>query len=104
MASPSSHPPNGSWRVLLLTEEDVRHLLTMDMALEAVEQGLRKLALDEAMNAPRTRMQTDHVMLHVMSAAAKSLGVMGAKLYSTSRKYGTRFFVPLYDGKTGALL
>lgn len=104
MASPTSHPPNGSWHVLLLTEEDVRRLLTMDMALEAVEQGLRKLALDEAMNAPRTRMQTDHATLHVMSAAAKSLGVMGAKLYSTSRKYGARFLVPLFDGKTGALL
>jgi alanine dehydrogenase len=104
MASSSSHAPNGSWRVLLLTEEDVRRLLTMDMALEAVEQGLRKLALDEAMNAPRTRMQTDHAMLHVMSAAAKSLGVMGAKLYSTSRKQGARFLVSLFDGKTGALL
>jgi len=104
MASPSSHPPNGIGRVLLLTEQDVHHLLTMDMALEAVEQGLRKLALDEAMNAPRARVQTDHAMLHVMSAAAKSLGVMGAKLYSTSRKYGARFLLPLFDGKTGALL
>jgi alanine dehydrogenase len=104
MASPSSPPPNGGGRVLLLTEEDVRHLLTMDMALEAVEQGLRKLALDEAMNTPRARVQTDHAMLHIMSAAAKSLGVMGAKLYSTSRKYGARFLVPLFDGKTGTLL
>ena len=34
--------------VLLLTEDDVQHLLTMDMALEAVEQGLRKMGLDEA--------------------------------------------------------
>ena len=30
--------------VLFLTEEDVRHLLTMDMALEAVEEVLRKMA------------------------------------------------------------
>jgi alanine dehydrogenase len=104
MASPSSHPANGSRGVLLLTEEEVRRLLTMDMALEAVEQGLRKLALDEAMNTPRSRVQTDHAMLHVMSAAAKSLGVMGAKLYSTSRKSGARFILPLFDGKTGALL
>ena len=40
--------------VLFLTEEDVRKLLTMDMALEAVELGLRKLALDEAVNIPRS--------------------------------------------------
>jgi alanine dehydrogenase len=90
--------------MLLLNEDDVRRLLTMDVALEAVEQGLRKLALDEAMNTPRARVQTDHAMLHTMSAAAKSLGVMGAKLYSTSRKNGARFILPLFDGKTGALL
>ena len=104
MASPSSNPANGSRGVLLLTEEDVCRLLTMDMALEAVEQGLRKLALDEAMNTPRARVQTDHAMLHVMSAAAKSLGYMGAKVYSTSRKTGARFLLPLFDGKTGALV
>jgi ornithine cyclodeaminase/alanine dehydrogenase-like protein (mu-crystallin family) len=88
--------------VLLLTEEDVRQLLTMDMALEAVEQVLRKMALDEAVNIPRARSQTDHAMLHVMSCAAKTLGVMGYKAYSTSRK-GTHFHVGLFDGKTGAL-
>ena len=62
--------------VLLLTEDDVRRLLTMDMALEAVEEALRRLALDEAQNIPRTRAQTDHVMLHVLSAAAKTFGVV----------------------------
>jgi ornithine cyclodeaminase/alanine dehydrogenase-like protein (mu-crystallin family) len=89
--------------MLLLTEEDVRQVLTMDLAIEAVEEGLRKMALDEAQNVPRTRAQTDHAMLHVMSAAARTLGVMGCKAYSTSRK-GTHFHVALYDGRTGALL
>ncbi len=89
--------------VLLLSEDDVRQLLTMEMALQAVEEGLRKLALDEAVNIPRARAQTDHAMLHVMSAAAKTLGVVGYKAYSTSRK-GTHFHVGLYDGKSGALL
>lgn len=90
--------------VLLLTEDDVQHLLTMDMALEAVEQGLRKMGLDEAQNVPRARVQTDHSMLHTMAAAAKSLGVMGSKVYTTSRKGPTRFLLSLFDGKTGALL
>ena len=89
--------------VLLLSEDDVRRLLTMDDALEAVEQGLRKVALDEAFNVPRSRVQTDHSMLHVMSAAAKSLGVMGYKAYTTGRK-GNHFLVGLHDGKTGVLL
>jgi alanine dehydrogenase len=89
--------------MLLLSEEDVRRLLTVEMALEAVEQVLRKQALDEAQNIPRTRCQTDHAMLHVLSGAAKTLGIMGYKAYSTTRK-GAQFHVGLYDGKNGTLL
>jgi ornithine cyclodeaminase/alanine dehydrogenase len=89
--------------VLLLTEEDVRQLLTMDLALDAVKDGLRAMALDEAQNVPRARTQTDHVMGHFMSAAIKSLGVLGYKVYSTSRR-GAQFHVGLFDGKSGSLL
>jgi alanine dehydrogenase len=89
--------------VLFLTEDDVRKVLTMEMALGAVEDVLRKLALDEAQNIPRTRTQTDHVMLHVMSGSVKTLGVTGYKAYTTSRKE-THFHVGLFDGKTGAPL
>lgn len=89
--------------VLLLTEDEVRRLLTMEMALSAVEEGLRKMALDEAPNVPRARTQTDHAMLHVMSASAKTLGYMGYKAYTTSRK-GSAFHVGLFDGKSGALI
>src|SRR6478672_9565039 len=89
--------------VLLLTEDDVRGLLTMDDALEAVEAGLRKLALDEAENVPRSRCRTDHVMMHVLSAAAKGLGYLGYKVYTTSRQ-GARFHFGLFDGRSGELL
>src|SRR6516225_1983336 len=90
-------------RVLLLTEDEVRQLLTLEMAMEAVEQGLRKLALDEAVNIPRSRAQTDHGVLHNMSAAAKTLGYMGYKCYATTRKQAN-FHVGLFDGKSGPLL
>src|SRR5438067_13794638 len=89
--------------VLFLNEDDVRRLLTMEMALEAVEQVLRKQALEEAHNIPRARSQTDHAMLHIMSGAAKTLGILGYKAYTTTRK-GANFHVGLYDGKSGALL
>jgi ornithine cyclodeaminase/alanine dehydrogenase-like protein (mu-crystallin family) len=89
--------------VLLLTEDDVRQVLTMEMALEAVAAGLRKMALDEAQNVPRSRCQTDHAMLHVLSASAKTLGVMGYKAYATSKR-GAHFHLALFDGKSGALL
>jgi ornithine cyclodeaminase/alanine dehydrogenase-like protein (mu-crystallin family) len=88
--------------ILLLNENEVQQLLTMDMALEAVEEGLRKVALDEAQNNPRQRAQTDHAMLHVLCAAAKTFGVMGYKAYGASRK-GANFHVGLFDGKTGEL-
>jgi len=89
--------------VLILSEADVREVLTMEMALEAVEEGLRAVTLDEALNMPRARSQTDQAMLHVMSASAKTLGAMGYKAYTTSRK-GANFHVGLFDGKTGALV
>jgi alanine dehydrogenase len=89
--------------VLLLTEDDVRRLLTMEEALEAVEAGLKKLALDEAENIPRSRCRTDHAVLHVLSASAKSLGILGYKAYVTS-KQGARFHIALFDGRTGEQL
>jgi alanine dehydrogenase len=89
--------------VLLLTEDDVRQVLSMDMALQVVETGLRKLALDEAVNVPRSRCRTDHCGLHILSAAAKGLGVLGYKAYVDSRR-GVQFHVALYDDKSGALV
>jgi len=89
--------------VLHLTEDEVRDLLTFEMAIEAVEAGLRKLALEEAVHVSRTRCQTDHAMLHVLPAAAKTLGVLGYKSYVTT-KAGAKFHVTIFDGKTGEML
>jgi ornithine cyclodeaminase/alanine dehydrogenase-like protein (mu-crystallin family) len=88
--------------VLMLNEDEVRHLLTMDLALEAVETVLRKQALEEAHNIPRARCQTDHAMMHIMAASAKTLGAMGYKAYATGRK-GAHFHMGLVDGKSGEL-
>src|SRR5687767_8808745 len=89
--------------VLFLTEDDVRQLLTMEMALAAVEEVLRAHALNEAENIPRARCQTDQAMLHVMAGSAKGHGALGYKAYSTSR-HGANFHVGLFDGESGALL
>jgi ornithine cyclodeaminase/alanine dehydrogenase-like protein (mu-crystallin family) len=74
----------------------------MELALDAVTVAFRKLALDEAVNIPRQRCQTDQAMLHVLPAAAKTLGVLGFKAYTTT-KAGARFHITLYDGKTGEM-
>ena len=76
----------------------------MDMALEAVEKGLRKMALDEAQNMPRARSQTDHAMLHVMSAVGQDARRHWATRPTPPAASGTQFHVGLFDGKTGALL
>jgi ornithine cyclodeaminase/alanine dehydrogenase-like protein (mu-crystallin family) len=88
--------------VLLLNEDDVLQLLTMEMALEAVELALRKQALEEAQNIPRTRCQTDHAMMHLLAGSIKGFGALGYKAYCTSKK-GANFHVGLFDGKSGEL-
>jgi ornithine cyclodeaminase/alanine dehydrogenase-like protein (mu-crystallin family) len=104
MATPAQTPGLPAGKVLLLKEHEVRQLLTMEMALDAVERALRAQALEEAVNVPRGRAQTDHAMLHSMAGAIKGMGAFGAKVYATSKKYPSRFLVPLFDGRTAALL
>ena len=88
--------------ILYLTEAEVARVLTMDLALDAVAAAFRKLALEEAENPPRQRARTDHAMLHVLPAAAKTLGALGFKAYTTS-KDGARFHVTLFDPKSGGM-
>jgi len=88
---------------LFLREADVAKLLSMSAAIEAVETVFRKQALTEVANISRGRARTDAAMLHVMGAAAKTLGVMCSKVYATSRK-NANFVVLLFDGKTGETL
>lgn len=89
--------------VLFLTETDVRQLLTMEMAMQAVEEVLRLQANDQAQNVPRARAQTDNATLHVMSGSVRGLGVMGYKVYATT-KQGAAFHIGLFDGENGHLL
>jgi len=89
--------------MLYLTEADVRSLLTMDAAIPLVEAAFRKLALDEAVNSPRQRVQTDAVMLHVLPAAGKTLNALGLKAYTTG-KFEAQFYVYLFDPKHGGMI
>jgi ornithine cyclodeaminase/alanine dehydrogenase len=88
---------------LFLTESDVRELLTMELAIEAVEDGFRRLAAGEAIIVPRRRARTSEVILHTMSAGCGAYGLVGFKAYTTSR-HGNRFHVVLYNGSTGAMV
>jgi ornithine cyclodeaminase/alanine dehydrogenase-like protein (mu-crystallin family) len=88
--------------IFYLTEAEVARVLTMDLALETTAAAFRKLGLDEATNVPRARCATDHVTLHVLPAAAKTLGAIGFKAYTVA-KSGARFHVTLFDPKQGGI-
>lgn len=86
---------------LLLSETDVRSLLTMRLALEAVEESFRRLADGSGLVQPRRRLNVPgKSYLHYMAAADSTAGYMGMKIYTTSR-LGLRFLVPLFDAQTG---
>ena len=88
---------------LFLTEADVKGLLDIRTAIDAVEEAFRRLAADEATNVPRMRALSPGMVLHTMSGAANYLGLSGWKAYSTTQR-GVQFHVGLYDQQSGALV
>jgi alanine dehydrogenase len=87
---------------LYLTEDDVTQLLTMPIAISALEDAFRALAEGKAQNIPRRRASGGSSLLHSMSAAAEYLGLVGWKQYVTSRA-GARFLFGMHDVATGKL-
>lgn len=92
----------GEGMALFLTEEEVGQLLSMEEALEAVEEAFKALGRGEAVNRPRSRVAMPAGMLHVMPAGLLPRQAMGFKAYTVS-KNGARFLFLLYDGE-GRLL
>lgn len=88
---------------LFLTEADVRQLLTMDLALEAVEAAHRAHAMGRAIDIPRQRTRVPTASLHILQGALLDEGVMGYKAYTASKE-GARFLVHLFDSMSGRLL
>jgi alanine dehydrogenase len=89
---------------LLLTEADVRALLTMPVALEAVEAAFRRLADGTANVHRRHRLHLEGFSyLHYMAAGDGAGGYEGLKIYTSSRE-GLRFMIPLFGARTGELL
>ncbi len=88
---------------LLLTERDVQSLLTMELALEAVEAAFRALGEGAAVNHPRRRLPIRHGMLHYMASALPTHNAFGLKIYPATSS-GVTFLILLYDYDTGRLL
>ncbi len=85
---------------LFLSETDVRQLLTMDLALEAVTAAHAAHGRNRAIDIARQRTRTPTSALHILQGALLDEGVIGYKAYTTARA-GNRFMVHLFDAATG---
>jgi alanine dehydrogenase len=89
---------------IFLTENDVKEILTMDMALDTVEESFRLMAEGTATNSPRSRIRLPNGVLNFMAGAAPGAGVMGFKSYGVAQGYPVKFYVQLSSTVTGELL
>jgi ornithine cyclodeaminase/alanine dehydrogenase-like protein (mu-crystallin family) len=89
---------------LHISEAEVRGVLSMPLAVEAVEEISRKQATGEVVVHPRRRFELPGGgFFHYMAAADFSLGFVAMKQY-TYVQGKLRFLVPLYEMATGDLL
>ena len=89
---------------LLLSEADVKSLLTMPIAIDAVENSFRRLGDGSALVHSRQRLHLpSKSYLHYMAAADGVSGYMGLKIYTSSSK-GLRFLVTLFSVESGDLV
>jgi len=89
---------------LHISEAEVRVLLTMPMAVDAVEEISRKQASGEVVVHPRRRFEIPGGnFFHYMAAADYAAGFVSMKQYTYVRGK-LRFLVPLYEMATGDLV
>src|SRR5512145_1659901 len=87
---------------LFLNETDLRQLLTMPLAIEAVEECHRDLSSGRAVDVPRQRTRLPQTALHILQGALPGRDAIGYKAY-TSNRSGIRFLVHVFSASTGAL-
>lgn len=90
-----------------LSEADVRSLVSMPLALEAVQAAFTSLGSCRGANIPRDRLfpgidPAHPTSLQVMSGSLPEYDAMGLKVYSTAA-VGARFLVLVYRASTGEL-
>lgn len=89
---------------LHISEAEVREVLKMTLAIEAVEEISRKEASEEVVVHPRRRFELPSGgFFHYMAAADFSSGFIAMKQYTYVRGK-LCFLVPLYEMATGDLL
>jgi len=90
---------------LIIREAEVRQLLTMPDAIDALDTAFAELGRGNAQNSSRQRIVLPQppAVLHMLAGAVPGLDALGFKAYSGAA--GTvRFSVNLYRASTGELL
>ncbi len=87
---------------LFLNESVVGQLLTMDLALDAVEEAHRELSFGKAIDIPRQRTRLPQTALHILQGALPGRDAIGYKAY-TSNRSGVRFLVHVFSASAGTL-
>ena len=88
---------------LVLREEDVHAVLTMNDTIRVIEKAFSDLGQDKATNRPRIRITEEHGVMHLLAASVPSMGAMGYKTYTVFRS-GMRYVVMLFSTHDGHLL
>lgn len=89
---------------LIIREDEVARLLTMQDTLDAVEGSFRSQGEGTSVNRPRRRFHIPGKgSMQLMSGVCYYRNAMGLKVY-TSYRTGTRFMVLLFSAETGDLL
>ncbi len=87
----------------LITDEQVRDVLTMRESRQVVRDAFVATARERAATLPRSRIHLGHLTLSAMGGIVPDAGVCGAKVYSTNAGRFD-FVVVLFDERSGAFL
>jgi len=92
--------------LLYLNESDVKELVDMSDAMDAVEKCFRAQGEGRAPNQPRRRAFVPKGTLHVMFGGVVDgeEGYLGLKAYTTFPGVGVRFIFLLWDANTSEML
>ena len=86
--------------MLVVSDEDVRALLTMSDCIEALERVFKEAAAGTVSNMGRYRVPFAGGSYEVMAAASDELGFGGLKTYVSSATAGHHMVVVLYSTET----
>lgn len=101
--SPLPDPPTRRREPLWISEVEVAAVLSLDDAIAALEQGLRREARGEAVALEKTHASWDANTLHAIGAVFPAEGFAGTKTWAHTRG-GAQPVFALFDSNRGELL